>query len=187
MKYNFLTDFKITKNSIAKIDELKKDNKSVFIRVMVTTGGCAGHQYHILMDDYIGETDYVLTQQGGDCDINKDGNEKSVIDGNDNFVTKKNDNSKNEKKKKRRVDADNKKKKTTSKNLKTTSIVQDLIYVVIDEASLEYLHNSTMDYTDSLEFTGFHIDNPNVTATCNCGNSFTCNGGFVTKKDGCKN
>ena len=130
MEYKKLTNFKITQKCKKRINEIKKDNENVFIRVMITTGGCAGNQYHILMDDYIGETDYVLIKK-----YNK----------------------------------------------------KDTIYVVIDEVSLQLLKNSTMDFENSLEFSGFKIDNPNAKAVCNCGNSFNCSGGFVEKKEDCKN
>ena len=130
MKFKRLTDFKITSNAKTRIDEIKEENNDIFIRVMITSGGCAGHQYYILMDDYIGDSDYVL-------------------------------------------------RKKFKNKIK--------VYVVIDEQSLEFLHNSKMDFEDSLEFSGFKIINPNVTATCNCGNSFSCSGGFVIKKEDCKN
>ena len=58
-----LTNFSITKNAKERIDEIKQDGQDVFIRIMITSGGCAGHQYHILMDDYIGETDYILRKR----------------------------------------------------------------------------------------------------------------------------
>jgi iron-sulfur cluster assembly accessory protein len=118
--------FFMTDNAIKRIDELKQNDKNIFIRVMIVSGGCAGKQYYILMDDYIGEMDYILTK--------------------------------------------NRKK-----------------YVVIDEESLQFVKNSTIDFKDSLEFSGFTIDNPNIQATCNCGNSFSCSDCFVSKKEGCTN
>lgn len=118
--------FSMTENAIKRIDELKQNDENVFIRVMVVSGGCAGKQYYILMDDYIGEMDYILTK--------------------------------------------NRKK-----------------YVVIDEESLQYVKNSTIDFKNTLEFSGFSIDNPNIQATCNCGNSFSCSDCFVEKKDSCGN
>ena len=49
------------------------------------------------------------------------------------------------------------------------------VYVVIDENSLKYVKGSKMDFADGLEFSGFTLKNPNITAMCNCGNSFSCN------------
>ena len=118
MKLLTKKDITLTKQAINRINELKCENSEVFIRVMITTGGCAGKQYCILMDDYIGETDFCLRKRFN--------NKLSV-------------------------------------------------YVVIDENSLKYVKGSKMDFADGLEFSGFKLKNPNITAMCNCGNSFSCN------------
>ena len=118
MKLLTKKDITLTKQAINRINELKCENSDVFIRVMITTGGCAGKQYCILMDDYIGETDFCLRKRFN--------NKLSV-------------------------------------------------YVVIDENSLKYVKGSKMDFADGLEFSGFTLKNPNITAMCNCGNSFSCN------------
>ena len=55
-----ITTFKLTKDASARIKELKADNPEIFIRIMIVSGGCAGMQYHILMDDYIGEMDKIV-------------------------------------------------------------------------------------------------------------------------------
>lgn len=47
------------------------------------------------------------------------------------------------------------------------------IKVVIDSASSQYLKGATLDYKDGLQGAGFAIDNPNVTRSCGCGNSFS--------------
>ena len=130
MKYKLLKDIKLTKNAKSRIEELKEENNDIFIRIMITSGGCGGKQYYILMDDYIGENDYVLRKK---------------------FKNKLS------------------------------------IFIVIDESSLKYLHNSTIDFENKLEFSGFKIKNPNAKATCNCGNSFNCSGGFIAKDENCKN
>lgn len=118
MKLLTKKDITLTKQAINRINELKYENSEVFIRVMITTGGCAGKQYCILMDDYIGETDFCLRKR---------------------FKNKLS------------------------------------VYVVIDENSLKYVKGSKMDFADGLEFSGFTLKNPNITAMCNCGNSFSCN------------
>ena len=63
MKLLTKKDITLTKQAINRINELKCENSEVFIRVMITTGGCAGKQYCILMDDYIGETDFCLRKR----------------------------------------------------------------------------------------------------------------------------
>lgn len=45
--------------------------------------------------------------------------------------------------------------------------------VVVDEISLGFLKGSMLDYTEDLSQAGFSIKNPNATAKCGCGNSFS--------------
>ncbi|RME14671.1 MAG: iron-sulfur cluster assembly accessory protein [Alphaproteobacteria bacterium] len=45
--------------------------------------------------------------------------------------------------------------------------------VVIDEVSLPFLADATIDYTEELIGARFVIDNPNATASCGCGTSFS--------------
>jgi iron-sulfur cluster assembly protein/iron-sulfur cluster insertion protein len=54
-------------------------------------------------------------------------------------------------------------------------VVQEFgkVKVVVDGASADLLTGSTLDYSDGLQDTGFHINNPNATRTCGCGSSFS--------------
>ena len=45
--------------------------------------------------------------------------------------------------------------------------------VVVDPQSLEHLRGSVLDYKDGLMGAGFAVNNPNVTRSCGCGNSFS--------------
>lgn len=45
--------------------------------------------------------------------------------------------------------------------------------VLVDETSLGILKGSTLDFTEDLSQAGFSIVNPNATARCGCGNSFS--------------
>jgi iron-sulfur cluster assembly accessory protein len=51
-------------------------------------------------------------------------------------------------------------------------IEQNGVQVVIDPMSAGLLKGSVIDYTDSLQGSGFQIKNPNVHSTCGCGKSF---------------
>ena len=51
--------------------------------------------------------------------------------------------------------------------------VFDDVRVVVDPQSAELVKGSTLDYKDGLMGAGFAIDNPNVTRSCGCGNSFS--------------
>jgi iron-sulfur cluster assembly protein/iron-sulfur cluster insertion protein len=61
--------------------------------------------------------------------------------------------------------------------VETDDIVEEFdggaVRVVVDSQSVEHLRGSVLDYKDGLMGAGFAIDNPNVTRSCGCGNSFS--------------
>jgi iron-sulfur cluster assembly accessory protein len=46
------------------------------------------------------------------------------------------------------------------------------VKLVVDKMSVPYLSQATVDFVDSLEQSGFTIDNPAAQGGCACGNSF---------------
>lgn len=52
-------------------------------------------------------------------------------------------------------------------------IERDGAKVLIDEMSLEFLTGSEIDYTTEIIGSAFKIHNPNATAACGCGTSFS--------------
>ena len=52
-------------------------------------------------------------------------------------------------------------------------IERDGARVLIDEMSLEFLSGSEIDYAKELIGSAFKINNPNATANCGCGTSFS--------------
>ncbi len=44
---------------------------------------------------------------------------------------------------------------------------------LMDDASLEYMKGSEIDFDDGLQGKGFEIKNPNAESTCGCGKSFS--------------
>ena len=46
------------------------------------------------------------------------------------------------------------------------------IRVVVDEKSALYLSGSRLDFVDTLQESGFKIENPHAKSTCGCGQSF---------------
>jgi iron-sulfur cluster assembly protein len=46
------------------------------------------------------------------------------------------------------------------------------VKVVVDPFSAPYLQGARVDYVDSIQQSGFAIDNPNAVASCGCGHSF---------------
>ena len=47
------------------------------------------------------------------------------------------------------------------------------VKVIVDPQSAEMVRGSTLDYKEGLMGAGFAIENPNVTQSCGCGNSFS--------------
>jgi len=53
-----------------------------------------------------------------------------------------------------------------------SEIEQHGVRVMVDEKSALYLVGSTLDFVDTLQESGFKIENPNATNSCGCGQSF---------------
>ena len=60
-----------------------------------------------------------------------------------------------------------------SPNADDIVLERDGAKVVIDNMSLEFLEGSEIDYTNELIGSAFKIHNPNATAGCGCGTSFS--------------
>ena len=54
-----------------------------------------------------------------------------------------------------------------------TVITRDGATVLIDQVSLGYLAGSEIDFVDDLIGASFRINNPQATASCGCGTSFS--------------
>ena len=48
----------------------------------------------------------------------------------------------------------------------------DGVQVVVDKKSAPYLEGAEIDYEDTIQASGFQINNPNAHSTCACGDSF---------------
>ena len=59
------------------------------------------------------------------------------------------------------------------RNTDDTAIEKDGATVLIDEMSLIYMGGSVIDFVDDLIGQSFQIRNPNATASCGCGTSFS--------------
>lgn len=60
-----------------------------------------------------------------------------------------------------------------SANADDLIVERDGARVAIDEMSLEFLKGSEIDFTTELIGSSFKIRNPNATASCGCGTSFS--------------
>ncbi|MEY4091720.1 MAG: hypothetical protein RLZZ496_902 [Pseudomonadota bacterium] len=52
-------------------------------------------------------------------------------------------------------------------------VERDGAVVLIDPTSLPFLEGSTLDFVDDLMGQSFRVENPNATAACGCGTSFS--------------
>ena len=54
-------------------------------------------------------------------------------------------------------------------------VIEDFrgIEVIIDKMSVPYLTGAKLDYEDTLQKSGFTLDNPNAASSCACGDSFS--------------
>ena len=46
------------------------------------------------------------------------------------------------------------------------------VRVAVDPTSVPYIRGTTIDYTESLKYSGLQFRNPNARRTCGCGSSF---------------
>lgn len=57
-----------------------------------------------------------------------------------------------------------------------TIVITDGVTLMVDAASLSYLVGAEIDYQEGLEGSRFIIRNPNASASCGCGSSFSVDG-----------
>lgn len=64
-------------------------------------------------------------------------------------------------------------------SLEETPAPEDAVFesggvkIFVDPHSAPLLRDVTVDFVDSMEGSGFKFDNPNASASCGCGNSFS--------------
>ena len=62
---------------------------------------------------------------------------------------------------------------TTDRSDDDLAIEKNGITVLIDSVSMDFLKGAKIDFVDDLIGQSFRIDNPNATASCGCGTSFS--------------
>jgi iron-sulfur cluster assembly accessory protein len=58
------------------------------------------------------------------------------------------------------------------------------VTVVVDPFSAPYLSGATVDYLETIQESGFKIENPNAVASCGCGHSFQVAEGETPSDEG---
>jgi iron-sulfur cluster assembly protein len=59
------------------------------------------------------------------------------------------------------------------------------VTVVVDPFSAPYLAGAEVDYVDSIQASGFAVNNPNAVSSCGCGHSFQVADGEEDSAAGC--
>jgi len=62
---------------------------------------------------------------------------------------------------------------TTERNDDDIAVEKSGVTVLVDEISLQYMQGAEIDFADELIGQSFKINNPNATASCGCGTSFS--------------
>lgn len=61
----------------------------------------------------------------------------------------------------------------TTRNADDVTVERDGAVVLVDETSLQFLEGSVIDFVDDLVGQSFRVNNPQATASCGCGTSFS--------------
>lgn len=134
----------LTDAAVSKVaDLLKTEEPGLALRVSVEPGGCSGMRYQLF---FTGEYAKVLAKDLAE-----------------------------------RVDpgfAEADDEKTAAQRAALEREKESVVWfgrfaVVIDRKSGPYLAGASIDYTDTLQKSGFTIDNPNANGSCGCGDSFS--------------
>ena len=62
---------------------------------------------------------------------------------------------------------------TITRNDDDLAVEKNGVTVVVDQTSLPYMEGAEIDYVDDLIGASFKIRNPQATASCGCGTSFS--------------
>ncbi|MCX4428838.1 HesB/IscA family protein [Streptomyces mirabilis] len=133
----------LTDAAIAKVtDLLRREEPGLALQISVQPGGCSGLRYQLF---FTGTYAKVLA--------------KTLAEHDDEGFAEEDD-------------TDTAAQRAALAADKMSVLWYDRFAVVIDPQSGPYLTGASIDYQDTLQKSGFTIDNPNATGSCACGDSF---------------
>ncbi|GGM18535.1 hypothetical protein GCM10010129_73400 [Streptomyces fumigatiscleroticus] len=140
---------RLTKAAVAKVTELlEREDPGLALQVSVQPGGCAGLRYQLFFTDkYAKALSEILAERDG-SGLGESGDAEAAAQ----------------------------RAALVADKMSVTWFGE--VAVVIDPRSGPYLHGdseeskATIDFQDTLQKSGFIIDNPNATGSCACGDSF---------------
>lgn len=133
----------LTDMAIAKVtDLLRREEPGLALQISVRPGGCSGLRYQLFFTDKYAK---VLAKVLAEHDDEGFAEED---------------------------DADTAAQRATLNADKVSVMWYDRFAVLVDSQSGPYLTGASVDYQDTLQKSGFTIDNPNAKGSCACGDSF---------------
>ncbi|MFF8432305.1 HesB/IscA family protein [Streptomyces sp. NPDC016566] len=133
----------LTEAAVAKVgDLLRREEPGLALQVSVQPGGCSGMRYQLFFTDKYAKA-LVKTL------AERDGEGVTEED-----------------------DAETATQRAALVTEKMSVVWFDRFAMVIDPKSGPYLQGASIDYLDTLQKSGFVIENPNANGSCACGDSF---------------
>jgi iron-sulfur cluster assembly accessory protein len=133
----------LTETAVAKVaDLLRREEPGTALQLSVAPGGCSGMRYGLQFTDEYAKALAKSPADGDDEEFAEDDDPATAA---------------------QRVALDAK---------KISVEWYDRFALLIDAKSSPYLAGAEIDYLDTLEKSGFVIENPNASGSCACGDSF---------------
>ncbi|GJF35086.1 hypothetical protein KNE206_77860 [Kitasatospora sp. NE20-6] len=133
----------LTEAAVAKVtDLLRAEEPGLALRVSVQPGGCSGMRYQLYFTDQYAKALARSLAERDDEGFAEAEDEEAAA------------------------------QRTTIEREKESVSWFGRFAVVIDKLSGPYLDGAGIDYVDTLQKSGFTIDNPNAKGSCGCGDSF---------------
>ncbi|MEU9222247.1 iron-sulfur cluster biosynthesis family protein [Streptomyces sp. NPDC048376] len=133
----------LTKAAVAKVtDLLRREEPGLALQVSVQPGGCSGMRYQLFFTDKYAKVLSKMLDERDDEGFAEEDDPQTAAQ-------------------RAALDA-----------AKMSVVWFDRFAMVIDPKSGAYLQGASIDYLDTLQKSGFVIDNPNASGSCACGDSF---------------
>ncbi|MDX3372595.1 iron-sulfur cluster biosynthesis family protein [Streptomyces sp. ME02-6987-2C] len=133
----------LTKAAVAKVtDLLRREEPGLALQVSVQPGGCSGMRYQLFFTDKYAKVLSKMLDERDDEGFAEEDDPQTAAQ-------------------RAALDA-----------AKMSVVWFDRFAMVIDPKSGPYLQGASIDYLDTLQKSGFVIDNPNASGSCACGDSF---------------
>ncbi|MEV2235402.1 iron-sulfur cluster biosynthesis family protein [Streptomyces phaeochromogenes] len=133
----------LTEAAVAKVaDLLRREEPGLALQVSVQPGGCSGMRYQLFFTDKYAKALAKMLAERDDEGFAEDDDPQTAA------------------------------QRAALATDKMSVAWFDRFAMVIDPLSSPYLQGASIDYLDTLQKSGFVIENPNASGSCACGDSF---------------